>query len=168
MQLTSRDNAIIREIRRLLGDAKERRESGLFVLEGGRLCGEAAQYAQVRTVLYTARGEEQYASVLCSLRASGAQMIEITEALAKYIADTEHPQGVFCVCRMPQETTFVPRADGRYLALENVRDPGNLGRSSARRKRSASMRCCCRTDAVTCTTRRCCAAAWAVRCASPW
>lgn len=127
MKITSRDNAVVREIRRLLGDAKQRRESGLFVLEGARLCEEAARYADVRTVLYTERSARQYPQILEALRKTGAETTELSDSLANYIADTENPQGVFCVCRMPQNTMPPIDPQGRYLALENVRDPGNLG-----------------------------------------
>ena len=36
--ITSRDNRLIKEGRRLLADAKYRRQTGLFLLEGARLC----------------------------------------------------------------------------------------------------------------------------------
>lgn len=127
MKITSRDNPTVREIRKLLSDAKLRRESGLFVLEGARLCGEGARYADVRTVLYTPQGRDSYPQVWEALMQTGAVCAEIPESLAGAIADTEHPQGLFCVCRMRPQAPLTLRPDGRYLALENLRDPSNLG-----------------------------------------
>ena len=63
--ITSRDNPLIKEYARLAADAAFRRESGLFALEGARLCADAAASgAAVRTVLYTARAAEQYGAYL--------------------------------------------------------------------------------------------------------
>ena len=54
--ITSRDNPVLKELSRLLTDASYRRESGLFALEGARLCADAAASGvEIRTVLYTAR-----------------------------------------------------------------------------------------------------------------
>lgn len=38
MRITSRDNRYVKEIRLPLADAKYRRESGRFAIEGVRLC----------------------------------------------------------------------------------------------------------------------------------
>lgn len=96
-------------------------------MEGARLCAEAAQYAAVQTVLYTERGREQYPQVVEALRHTGAECTEIAQTVASYISDTETPQGVFCVCRIPQDRPTELRPEGRYLALEHLRDPSNMG-----------------------------------------
>lgn len=44
--ITSRDNPLIKEYARLAADAAFRRESGLFALEGARLCADAAASAR--------------------------------------------------------------------------------------------------------------------------
>lgn len=44
MLLTSRDNRLIKEGRRLLADSRYRRESGRFLIEGARLCADAAPF----------------------------------------------------------------------------------------------------------------------------
>ena len=41
MTVTSKDNQWIKEWRRLNDSAKYRRESGLFAIEGARLCADA-------------------------------------------------------------------------------------------------------------------------------
>lgn len=70
MEITSRDNRYIREYRHLIGDGKYRRRSGLFALEGARLCADAVQSGvAVETVLYTARCRDQYpdqTAVVCA------------------------------------------------------------------------------------------------------
>ena len=45
------------------------------------------------------------------------------------ISDTENPQGVIAVCRIPKEADIaqVAENEGTILALDAVQDPGNLG-----------------------------------------
>ena len=73
--ITSRDNRLIKEGRRLLADAKYRRQTGLFLLEGARLCADAARSGvAIRTVLVTARAREGYGEQLQAIRrGSGAE-----------------------------------------------------------------------------------------------
>ena len=130
MKLTARSNPSVARCRRLLRDAGYRRECGLFALEGARLCGDAAlSGVPVEEVLYTEKAAETYASQLQMLRATGAPLREITGDLAAYMGDTASPQGLFCVCRFPCNSrvleTALPR--GRYIALEDMQDPANLG-----------------------------------------
>ena len=67
--ITSKDNPLIKEARRLLQNAKARRESGRFVIEGSRLCGDAAlSGVALRAVLLTERAEESYPEVAAALR----------------------------------------------------------------------------------------------------
>lgn len=129
MEITSRDNRYIREYRHLISDGKYRRRSGLFALEGARLCADAVgSHVMVETVLYTARCRDQHPEQTAAVCAA-APAYEITESLASYISDTTAPQGLFCICRQPQKRLSLADLcpDGRYAALEAVQDPGNLG-----------------------------------------
>lgn len=53
----------------------------------------------------------------------------MTGTLAKQLADTGTTQGVFCIVEMPQNSFGVDtlNPEGKYLALEDIQDPGNLG-----------------------------------------
>ena len=42
MDISSRDNKLIKEWRRLASDARFRRKMGAFAIEGARLCADAA------------------------------------------------------------------------------------------------------------------------------
>ena len=130
MVITSRDNPAIKRVRGLLGSAKARKESGRFVLEGARLCEDAARSGiEVEAAFLTARAEEAYPDQTRAVRQVAGTVYEIPENLAAFIGDTQHPQGVFCVCAPPParlSAEELPK-NGRFMALENVRDPGNLG-----------------------------------------
>ena len=127
MEISSRENRIIKAYRRLAKDAKYRRESGLFVVEGARLCGDAARSAVViETALVTNRAAAQYAEIVKAVQVAAKETFEIPDSLSVYLADTDTPQGVFCICRLPLDGAR-PEPHGYYAALENIQDPGNLG-----------------------------------------
>ena len=131
--ITSRDNRLIKEGRRLLADAKYRRQTGLFLLEGARLCADAARSGvAIRTVLVTARAREGYGEQLQAIRrGSGAEAayVEISEEISRHLGDTASPQGIFCICKTLDNRAALDTINrmGRYIALEDMQDPANLG-----------------------------------------
>ncbi len=128
--ITSRDNPLIKDYTRLMRDASYRQESGLFALEGARLCADAAASGvEIRTVLYTVRAAGQYGSYLDSLFSACADRREIALPLAGRLSDTQAPQGIFCICRRLDNHLSLGKIEryGRYLLLEDVQDPGNMG-----------------------------------------
>ena len=130
MLISSRENPAIKRVRSLLGSAKARKESGRFVLEGARLCADAVDSGvTVEAAFLTERAEQTYPEQTRAVRQAAETVYEIPENLATYIGDTQHPQGVFCICVPPPahlSAESLPKT-GRFLVLENVRDPGNLG-----------------------------------------
>lgn len=130
MLITSKDNRLVKEWRALSEQAKQRRKSGLFAIEGARLCGDAlASGLTVTAVLYTAAARETYAAVVERLIEAAGEYAEITSELARSMADTAHPQGVFCIAKSLDIQLSLDTIDnmGRYGVLEDIQDPGNLG-----------------------------------------
>lgn len=130
MIVTSKDNPLIKEWRRLCRETKRRRQSGCFALEGARLCGDALTSGlPVRAVLYTAAALESYGAAVQPLLAVAEQAVEIAPELAQYMADTATPQGVFCIAKILDNPLGLDTIDtmGRYGLLEDIQDPGNLG-----------------------------------------
>lgn len=129
MTVSSKDNRLIKEWRSLCREAKERRNRGLFAIEGARLCGDALTSGiKPQTLLYTSEARQSY-PVVERLIAAAAEVAEITPELARYMSDTQTPQGVFCTLQaLDNRLSFdkiIPT--GRYAVLEDIRDPGNLG-----------------------------------------
>ena len=128
MVISSKENRVVKLWRQLSADGRARRKQGLFAVEGARLCMDAAlSDVRIQTVLYTARAAEQYAEHLRAVLAVAQSDFEITAPVAQFMADTATPQGVFCICEMPASAGWTLRCDGRYLALEDLQDPSNLG-----------------------------------------
>ncbi len=130
MLISSKENHLIKQWKQLSADAKARKKQALFVCEGARLCADAAvSGVTVTAVLYTAQALENYQDRVQAVLDVAKTAYEITPQVAAFMADTQTPQGVFCICELHKnmlETTAL-RADGRYLALEDIQDPSNLG-----------------------------------------
>jgi len=130
MVVTSKDNQWVKEWRGLCDSAKKRRESGLFAIEGARLCGDALRSGvEIRTVLYTAAAMAIYTDIVESLIAVADTTVEITPELSRYMGDTTNPQGVFCIAKTLDNSLIIDKINiiGIYSALEDIQDPGNLG-----------------------------------------
>ena len=96
----------IKEIR-ALAQKKFRDAEGLFVVEGEKLVAEALQsgYEVVKLFRTDEIGEEEMAR----------------------ISLLTHPSPALAVVRKPAETEFVPPIGELILALDSLRDPGNVG-----------------------------------------
>lgn len=130
MTVSSKDNPTVKAWRLLSSDGRARRKQGRFACEGARLCRDAAQSGLIiDAVLYTEKAKETYGALLEPVLARAKAVLELTPSLAASLSDTASPQGVFCICQTP-DNTLSPDAlqpDGRYLALEDMQDPANLG-----------------------------------------
>lgn len=130
MTVTSKENPQVKKWRQLSADGRTRRKENAFAVEGARLCHDAAVSGVCITVLlYTETAKTQYAEAFGAIAAVAEGTMEIADALAKYMSQTTTPQGMFCICKMPTHPLSVETLspNGRYLALEDVRDPANVG-----------------------------------------
>jgi TrmH family RNA methyltransferase len=129
-RITSRQNETIKSYSKLLSSAAARRESGLFLCEGARLCCDAAQSGVEIVAFYaTESGCQRYASYCSQIEAKAQSSALISDHVAPLLSDTKNPQGVYCVCKMPQQEESVSAwaLAGSYLVLEEMQDPTNLG-----------------------------------------
>lgn len=130
MPISGKDNPQVKRWRLLTADRRARRETGLFACEGARLCADAAKSGvEVVLLLYTEKAAATYVAQMEILLKAARRAEVITPAVAQHMSDTDAPQGIFCICAMPQCTKDAATLDekGRYLALEDVQDPANLG-----------------------------------------
>ncbi|MDD4546007.1 MAG: RNA methyltransferase [Oscillospiraceae bacterium] len=132
--ITSRDNHLIRQVKRLLNDASARRSEGLFAIEGARLCHDAVlSGVKITTLLYTSTAQESYPNQLAILQGWAAESYEISPALSRAIGDTSTPQGVFCICELLDNRKgldtieYIATPKAGYLGIENLQDPANMG-----------------------------------------
>lgn len=125
--LTSRSNERVRLAAAVSKSAKARRENGLFFLEGARLCGDAAASGTVISLcLYTDDAAEKYTDALRAILPHAREAYRITEELSGFLGQTEHPQGIFCLCGM-REAAVSLDPQGKYMAFSTLQNPDNLG-----------------------------------------
>ncbi len=116
-------------MRALQTSGKARRKENQIVLEGVRLIADAlASGTSPDFVFYTtdAVGKDQPGSgLIADLEARSVTCLEVTPEVFLHVADTQTPQGLIAVARMPQLP--VPAKISLALVLDGIADPGNLG-----------------------------------------
>lgn len=130
--ITSLTNERVKAIR-ALEMRKERKETGLFAAEGASLLISARDAgAELQTIVF--RAGTQDAGVTKGLIAwaeqSNAEILEVSDAVLGKISSKDNPQTVLGVFKQRFAPAVQPQTVGKqatWLALEEVRDPGNLG-----------------------------------------
>lgn len=111
---------------------KARDERGLFLAEGLKLVGEAIANGFSPSQLFVGpqeRAPRFLAEAMAATERAGGEVLEVTPEILGKIARKDNPQAVVGVFRQPERRA--ERADPTgapvWIALEQVRDPGNLG-----------------------------------------
>ena len=123
--LTSLQNPLVKSFRKL-HSAKQRRQQGVFLLEGTHLLEEAiAINYPLETVLCTPEWQSLHKKLWEDICQQATRVEIVTPEILVAIATTVQPDGVVATARRNQEQV-VPYT-GIGLALETLQDPGNLG-----------------------------------------
>ena len=117
-RITSGSNRLVREVRELQKKRKARKETGLFIAEGERLCREIPTEAIERIFI-----TDTYQGALPE-GGNDARLFRVPEKLMQEMSDTRTSQGILCEVRMRPEQTLT---GDFFLLLEDLQDPGNLG-----------------------------------------
>lgn len=127
VNITSKDNPLIKFVTALQSSAKERRNSGLFVLEGLRICLDAYENGiKFNKLIVTENALNKHSEVIEKFRTNSENCYIVREELFKKISDTYTPQGIIVLAKIPENNSTIS-SDGKYIALENIADPSNLG-----------------------------------------
>ncbi len=127
IEITSKDNPLIKFVSNLQSSSKHRKEAGLFVLEGLRICDDAYQNnIKFDKLIVTNTALQKHNSFVNDFAAISENCYILREDLFKKISDTNSPQGIIALARIPYNNDKILK-DGRYIALENLADPSNLG-----------------------------------------
>ena len=128
--ITSLTNERVKAIR-ALDMRKERRETGLFVAEGTSILETARSAAFVpQTIVYQAGSASSLVARLLITWAleAGADVLEVSQSVLSKLSSKDNPQSMIGVFQ--QRWVELPERPARadtWLALEEIRDPGNLG-----------------------------------------
>ncbi|MDK4704831.1 MULTISPECIES: TrmH family RNA methyltransferase [unclassified Rhizobium] len=130
-EVTSLANPIVKDIKALTVK-KSREESGAFLAEGLKLVIDALELGwTIRTLVYAkaAKGKPLVEQVAAKTVAAGGLVLEVSEKVIGSITRRDNPQMVVGVFeqRWRQLRDVKPKTGETWVALDRVRDPGNLG-----------------------------------------
>ena len=118
--ITIRQNPLLQKLRKLNGSNTFRRQQGLFVCEGPKLLEEAVKWGvSIETVVKEPEFELP--------QGLSCRVVETPYEVLRSVTDTVTPQQVLFTCRLPDTALPDKLEKDRYLVLDGVQDPGNLG-----------------------------------------
>lgn len=130
-EITSLANPIIKDMK-ALSLKKNRDREGVFMAEGLKLVIDALDLGwTIRTFLFSKAGlgNPIIEKTAARTKAAGGLIIEASQKVMESVTRRDNPQmvvGVFEQRWLPIET-LQAKGDDVYIALDRVRDPGNLG-----------------------------------------
>jgi TrmH family RNA methyltransferase len=130
-EITSLANPIIKDIK-ALSLKKNREESGSFMAEGLKLVLDALEAGwKIETLVFSkeAKGKPLVERAAARTVASGGLVLEVSGKVLSSITHRDNPQmvvGIFQT-RWKPLNTVQPGQGQTWIALDRVRDPGNLG-----------------------------------------
>lgn len=130
INLTSKDNSNIKNTIKLKKSAKFRRETGLFIAEGLRVCVDAMiSGAEIQILFVTEDAVKKNSEKFEALSEYAQKTFVLSPQLFALISDTETPQGFLCVIKALDKISQFDtiKNSGKLLALDNIQDPNNLG-----------------------------------------
>ena len=119
--ITSRQNPLCTHIRKLASSASYRRQKSEFLCDSPKLLEEILL-----------RGADLHA-VVCTEDAAlppipaGVRVVTVPADVMESLSPAKTPQGVLSVCGMPDRTLPEKLPGKRYVGLDGVQDPGNVG-----------------------------------------
>ncbi len=121
-RITSLQNPLVKSLKKL-HTAAGRREQGMFLLEGIKLCREAL--ANHITVRYCLVGEDDQALALAA-ECGEAECFSVPSAIIEKLSTAKTPQKIIMAADIP-ETSVTDVSGNMVLALDGISDPANLG-----------------------------------------
>jgi TrmH family RNA methyltransferase len=130
-EVTSLANPIIKDIK-ALSNKKSREESGTFMAEGLKLVLDALETGwRIDTLIYSkaGRGKPLVEKAASRTVASGGLVLEVSEKVLSSVTRRDNPQMVVGIFHARWQNLFDirPKPGETWVALDRVRDPGNLG-----------------------------------------
>lgn len=130
-EVTSLSNPIVKDIK-ALANKKDRDETKSFMAEGLKLVIDALELGfEIKTLVYAknVKDKPQVVQVATKTVARGGLVLEVSEKVLSSITRRDNPQmvvGIFTQ-RWTNLRDLKPKLGETYVALDRVRDPGNLG-----------------------------------------
>mgnify|MGYP000040374591 CR=1 FL=1 len=119
--ITSRQNPLCTHLRKLSSSAAYRRQCGEFLCDSPKLLQEALLWgSELHTMVVTAGTEAPPLP-------KGVRLVEVPADVMKSVSPMETPQGTLFTCAIHTEPLPETLAGRRYVVLDTLQDPGNVG-----------------------------------------
>lgn len=128
--ITSKSNRWIK-LALELKNRKFRDKKGMFIMEGVRATEDAANQNIRDVVCFITEEcakEERTRKIIDRGMNLHWLFLLVNDNLMNHISDTMHNQGILMIVKKPERNLeSVNEMDGRYVLLDHIQDPGNLG-----------------------------------------
>ena len=119
--ITSRQNPLCTHLRKLSSSTAYRRQCGEFLCDSPKLLQEALLWgSELHTVVVTAGTEAPPLP-------KGVRLVEVPADVMRSVSPMETPQGTLFTCAIHTEPLPEMLAGRRYVVLDTLQDPGNVG-----------------------------------------
>ncbi len=119
--ITSRQNPLCTHLRKLSSSTAYRRQCGEFLCDSPKLLQEALLWgSELHTVVVTAGTEAPPLP-------KGVRLVEVPADVMRSVSPMETPQGTLFTCAIHTEPLPETLAGRRYVVLDTLQDPGNVG-----------------------------------------
>ncbi|ATP11670.1 TrmH family RNA methyltransferase [Bartonella henselae] len=130
-EITSLSNPIIKDLK-ALSQKKNRNREGLFMAEGLKLVIDALNLGwKIQTLIFSKSKISNTAieNTAAHTVANGGLVIKASQKVMESIARRDNPQTVIGIFKQQWQSLemITGQAEDVYVALDRVRDPGNLG-----------------------------------------
>ena len=120
-KITSRANSLLAHMKKLATSAAYRREQGVYLCDSPKLLAEALKWhAPVREIAVTV------GTALPPIP-EGIRAVEVPEDVMASISPMKSPQGALFTVALPSGEVPATLPGSRYMVLDGVQDPGNVG-----------------------------------------
>lgn len=128
--IQSRDNTFYKELAKLSGSARQRKQSGQTLLDGAHLlaaCLDSGHQPQHILLNSAALRDDEIAGLL--QRVQDIPVTQLDDKLFAGLSELKTPTGILSLIDIPRaDGSALPDAQNRLaLLLEDIQDPGNLG-----------------------------------------
>lgn len=125
--IASRDNAHFKMLRKLCHSSRERRKTGLAVLEGMHLVSAwETRFGKVQEILVSETGLQNAEIAAYLARGERAPTVRLSDGLFAELTEVETPCGILALVQQPRPPGGIDQEADAVL-LDGVQDPGNLG-----------------------------------------
>ena len=141
--ITSRDNAVLK-LARSLHKKRGREKSGRYFAEGVRLVNDVISFVpkQIDCIIVSEKFFSENRDFINTLDKDGKFVYSTSDKAFREICDTETPQGIAAVLKLPPEGEVDFGKMEYVLALDGVSEPGNMG-TIIRTAEAAGIECIC-------------------------